>query len=251
MRRWRQPPTRGGGRARGPALGGDRRHRAWRPGASSPASSRSIPSATRSATPSAATRTTCAATSATDLGGVALLYALIAIHTFVWYPAEIVDAAAGLRLRLLAGLRDGDDRLGRCRASPPTRSAARRRVRCSTASSARSASAGSSARSSDGGVTLLLAARLVPIVPFSLFSYVAGRRARAGRPLRVDHRDRLHPDHRRHRSTSAPGSRSSRSTDPLLWASVAALLGLLLLTRLAAPRSIDQPLRTPSTEADS
>ena len=30
-----------------------------------------------------------------DGAGVAILYALIAIHTFVWYPAEIIDAAAG------------------------------------------------------------------------------------------------------------------------------------------------------------
>ena len=43
-----------------------------------------------------ATRRTCAEDlRELDAAGVAILYALIAIHTFVWYPAEIVDAAAG------------------------------------------------------------------------------------------------------------------------------------------------------------
>ena len=86
----------------------------------------------------------------------------------------------------------------------------------------------------EGGVTLLLAARLVPIVPFSLFSFVAG----AAQAPRV-----------RFLWTTAVGylpitavsvylgtSLEDLSlTDPWLWIAVAALLALLLLARRLKP----------------
>jgi uncharacterized membrane protein YdjX (TVP38/TMEM64 family) len=166
-------------------------------------------------------------------GGVALLYALIAIHTFVWYPAEIVDAAAGfvwgfwlafamvMTGWILQGL--AAYAIGRKAARPLLyRLAGEERFgRLEQAID-------------DGGVSLLLAARLVPIVPFSLFSYVAGA---ARVPVA------------RFAWTTAIGYipitalsiylgtrlEELSLTDPLLWAAVAGLLALLLLTRLVRP----------------
>src|SRR6476646_10440887 len=105
--------------------------------------------------------------------GPILILGLAVLHAFVFYPAEIVDAAAGFAygflpalvlvqagwiasglLCWLIGRRAarpllcrflGDDRFGR----------AERMVE-------------------RGGLTLLLAVRLVPILPFSLVSYAAG-----------------------------------------------------------------------------
>ncbi len=106
-------------------------------------------------------------------GGVALILALIAIHTFVWYPAEIVNAAAGfvygfwpaLGLVMAGWVAQGvlAYAIGRKAARPLLYSfvGERRFTRVEHAIEA-------------GGVSLLLAARLVPIVPFSLFCYVAG-----------------------------------------------------------------------------
>jgi uncharacterized membrane protein YdjX (TVP38/TMEM64 family) len=168
-----------------------------------------------------------------DLGGVALLYTLIAIHTFVWYPAEIVDAAAGFVYGfwpafamvmtgwILQGL--AAYAIGRKAARPLLyRFISEERF------------TGLERVIDEGGVTLLLAARLVPIVPFSLFSYVAGAaRVPVGRfawttaigyiPITG--------------VTIYLGTRLEElsPTDPLLWASVVALLGLLLLTRKLAP----------------
>jgi uncharacterized membrane protein YdjX (TVP38/TMEM64 family) len=168
-----------------------------------------------------------------DAAGVAILYALIAIHTFVWYPAEIVDAAAGFVFGfwpaflmvmsgwVLQGL--AAYAIGRTAARPLLyrfigESRFQRLERAIE----------------HGGVTLLLAARLVPIVPFSLFSYVAGAaRVPVGRfawttaigyiPITG--------------VSIYLGTRIEELslTDPLLWLSVAALLLLLLLTRLLRP----------------
>lgn len=110
-----------------------------------------------------------------DLGawGPFLILVLQLLHAFVFYPAEIVDAAAGFAYGFLPALLLvqagwiasgllcwligrkaarpllcrflGDDRFGR----------AERMV-------------------DRGGLTLLLAVRLVPILPFSLVSYAAG-----------------------------------------------------------------------------
>jgi uncharacterized membrane protein YdjX (TVP38/TMEM64 family) len=168
-----------------------------------------------------------------DATGVAILYALIAIHTFVWYPAEIVDAAAGFVygfwpafLMVMAGwVAQGlaAYAIGRKAARPllhryvgePRFRRLERAIE-------------------HGGIPLLLAARLVPIVPFSLFSYVAGA-ARVPVGLFA--------------WTTAVGyipitavsiylgSRLEELSlgDPLLWIAVGAVLALLLLTHLLRP----------------
>jgi uncharacterized membrane protein YdjX (TVP38/TMEM64 family) len=182
-----------------------------------------------------------------DAAGVAILYALIAIHTFVWYPAEIVDAAAGfvwgfwqafamvMAGWVLQGL--AAYAIGRTAARPLLHRfiGERRFARLELAIE-------------HGGVTLLLAARLVPIVPFSLFSYVAGAaRVPVGRfawttavgyvPITA--------------LSIYLGSRLEELSlsDPLLWASVLALLALLVLTRLLRPL-IDHPNPEAEAEAD-
>jgi uncharacterized membrane protein YdjX (TVP38/TMEM64 family) len=113
--------------------------------------------------------------SAKDLGvaGPLLILALTLIHTVVFYPAEIVDAAAGfvygflpaLALMMLGWLLSGllcyavghsvarpllDRWFGTARFERMEKAIER------------------------GGATLLLAVRLIPIVPFSLVSYAAG-----------------------------------------------------------------------------
>lgn len=109
-------------------------------------------------------------------GGVALIAALAALHTFVWYPAEILDAAAGyvygfwpaLAILTVCWTAQGmlAYEIGRRAARPLLERIVKpeRLTRLERAVE-------------EGGVTLLLAARLVPIVPFSLFSYVAGAAA--------------------------------------------------------------------------
>jgi uncharacterized membrane protein YdjX (TVP38/TMEM64 family) len=107
------------------------------------------------------------------LNGVAVLYAVILVHTVVWYPAEIVDAAGGFVYGFWGGLllvhvgwiAQGIVAwiVGREIARP----ALRRLVGGKRFDDAE--------RLVDhGGIPLLLAMRLIPIVPFSLFSYVAG-----------------------------------------------------------------------------
>ncbi|CAN5203438.1 hypothetical protein BH24ACT23_BH24ACT23_08390 [soil metagenome] len=167
------------------------------------------------------------------IGGVGILYAVVAVHTFVWYPAEIVDAAAGfvygfwlaLALLMVAWTAQGAlaYAIGRRAARPflyrwvgQERFERLERVVDS------------------GGATLLLAARLVPIVPFSLFSYVAGAaRVPVGRFL----------------WTTAVGYfpitalsiyfgtqlEEFSISDPLVWVSVVVLIVLLLLTSRLKP----------------
>jgi uncharacterized membrane protein YdjX (TVP38/TMEM64 family) len=107
------------------------------------------------------------------LAGPLLILALTLLHAVVFYPAEIVDAAAGfafgfgpaLALMMVGWVLSGlicfaighsvarpllDRWLGAERFERTERAIER------------------------GGATLLLAMRLIPIVPFSLFSYAAG-----------------------------------------------------------------------------
>ncbi|MDQ3572666.1 MAG: VTT domain-containing protein [Actinomycetota bacterium] len=165
--------------------------------------------------------------------GIAILFLLVAIHTFVWYPAEIVDAAAGFvfgfwpaMIMLTIGWTAqalAAYAIGRRAARPllhrfvgqPRFDRLERAVE-------------------SGGVTLLLAARLVPIVPFSLFSYVAGA---------------AHVPIWRFTWTTAIGyipitavsiylgSRLEdlSPTDPLIWAAALVVIALLLLTRRLRP----------------
>jgi uncharacterized membrane protein YdjX (TVP38/TMEM64 family) len=110
-----------------------------------------------------------------DLGfaGALIVYALALVHAFVWYPAEILDAAAGyvfdfwvaLPLVMSAWIMNAFVAywIGKHAARPLLfRAISQERFERYEGVVHR------------GGVTLLLAMRLVPIVPFSLFSYVAG-----------------------------------------------------------------------------
>jgi len=110
-----------------------------------------------------------------DLGvaGPLLILALALIHSVVFYPAEIVDAAAGfvygfwaaLPLMMLGWLLSGllCFFVGRSVARPLLdRWLGAERFERAEAAIER------------GGVTLLLAVRLLPVVPFSLLSYAAG-----------------------------------------------------------------------------
>jgi uncharacterized membrane protein YdjX (TVP38/TMEM64 family) len=110
-----------------------------------------------------------------DLGvaGPLLILGLTLIHTVVFYPAEIVDAAAGfvygffpaLALMMFGWLLSGllCFAIGHSVARPLLdRWFGTARFERAEAAIER------------GGVTLLLAVRLLPIVPFSLVSYAAG-----------------------------------------------------------------------------
>jgi uncharacterized membrane protein YdjX (TVP38/TMEM64 family) len=107
------------------------------------------------------------------LAGPLLILALALIHAIVFYPAEIVDAAAGfaygffpaLALTMLGWLLSGllCFAIGRSVARPLLdRWFGAARFERAEATIER------------GGATLLLAVRLLPIVPFSLISYAAG-----------------------------------------------------------------------------
>ena len=110
-----------------------------------------------------------------DLGlaGALIVLGLALVHSVVWYPAEILDAAAGFVYGfwgaaplIMAGWIVNAlvcYWIGRHAARPLLfRFIGRERF------------LGYERLVARGGVTLLLAMRLVPIVPFSLFSYVAG-----------------------------------------------------------------------------
>jgi uncharacterized membrane protein YdjX (TVP38/TMEM64 family) len=105
--------------------------------------------------------------------GVALVIALGLLHTVVWYPAEILDAAAGYvygfgpALPLVMGVWMASALaayyIGRHAARPVLYKLAgeERFLRLERAIDR-------------GGASFLLACRLVPIVPFSLTGFVAG-----------------------------------------------------------------------------
>jgi uncharacterized membrane protein YdjX (TVP38/TMEM64 family) len=167
-------------------------------------------------------------------GGAAILAGLMIVHTFIWFPAEIVDAAAGfvygfwlaLPLVMIGWTLQGllAYAIGRVAARPVlTKFIGHQRF------------SRVERMIEHGGVTLLLAARMVPIVPFSLFSYVAGATAvPVGRftwttavgyipitGLFVYLGTRL--------ETLSP-------TDPAIWGVTIAMIGLLLLTRHLRPQ---------------
>lgn len=175
-----------------------------------------------------------------DLGaaGVLLVAGLAALHTIIWYPAEILDAAAGyvygfwpaMGILMVCWTAQGflAYEIGRHAARPVLERFIRpeRFDRLERAVD-------------EGGVTLLLAARLVPIVPFSLFSYVAGA-ASAPRARFI--------------WTTAVGYLPITAlsvylgtrledlsvTDPRIWGAVIGLLALLLLARRLKPLFEDE-----------
>ena len=169
-----------------------------------------------------------------DLGGVLLVVWLALVHAVVWYPAEILDAATGyvfgfgfgfplvMASWLLSGLLSYA--IGHYAARPLLyRIAGEQRF----------------ARAEElvnrGGAMFLLAARLIPIMPFSLLGYVCG----AARVPLV-----------RFIWTTAVGytpitayftylgSRLEGFSigDPILWIGGAGLLLALLLVRFLLPR---------------
>ncbi|MDQ3103348.1 MAG: VTT domain-containing protein [Actinomycetota bacterium] len=166
-------------------------------------------------------------------GGVALVIAIAIAHSVIFYPAEILNAASGyvygfwaaLPLMMLAWLLNGIVCffVGRHAARPGLLRVLgeERFVRYE----------GVVER---GGATLLLSMRLIPIIPFSLFSYVAGS-ADVPFPRFV--------------WTTVVGylpitvlfiylgSRLEELslTDPFLWAGAVALVAGLLLTRRLLP----------------
>ena len=168
-------------------------------------------------------------------GGVALVAALAALHTFIWYPAEILDAAAGYvygfwpAMAILVVCWTAQGMLAYEIGNRAARPILDRYIDPARFHRVERAI-------NDGGVTLLLAARLVPIVPFSLFSYVAGAVA----VPRV-----------RFIWTTAVGYLPITAisvylgtqleefsiTDPRIWIAAAALIALLLLTRKLSPCS--------------
>jgi uncharacterized membrane protein YdjX (TVP38/TMEM64 family) len=167
--------------------------------------------------------------------GALLVLALAIIHTIVWYPAEILDAATGfvydfwpaLALVMAGWVISGILAyfVGRHAARPLLyRFVGEERFTKLERILER------------GGVTVLLAARLVPIVPFSLMGYVAGA-ARVPLPRYV--------------WTTAVGYlpitayfvylggrlESFSIEDPILWVGAAALLLGLLGVRFLLPRA--------------
>jgi uncharacterized membrane protein YdjX (TVP38/TMEM64 family) len=173
------------------------------------------------------------------IGGPALIVGLCLIHAVIFYPAEIVDAAAGfaygffpaLALVLFGWLLSGllSFAIGRSVARPLLDrwlGAARfERVEAAI---------------ERGGATLLLSLRLIPIVPFSLVCYAAGAaRVPVWRftwttmvgflPITA--------------ITVYLGSRLEglSVTDPLVLVSIAALLALLLGGHWAVRRQAARP----------
>ncbi len=162
-------------------------------------------------------------------GGVLIALALALAHAVIWYPAEILDAAigyvygfwAGLALAMLGWLINAVVAywIGRHAARPALwkvvghdRFERLERV------------------AERGGATLMLGIRLVPVIPFSLFSMIAGA---------------AHVPMPRFLWTTLVGylpitalfvylgSRLEElsPTDPILWIGAAVLIALLFLTR--------------------
>lgn len=107
-----------------------------------------------------------------DVGGLALLLALMLLHALIFYPSEIITATAGYVYGFLPGLAfvvpgwlvSGlvSYVLGRILGRPLLRKLLGRRFASLEGAIQR------------GGVPLLLAGRLIPIVPFSILGYAAG-----------------------------------------------------------------------------
>ena len=182
-----------------------------------------------------------------DLGfvGALIVYALGLVHAFVWYPAEILDAAAGyvfdfwvaLPLVMSAWILNAFVAywVGKHAARPLLfRAFSQERFERYERAVQR------------GGVTLLLAMRLVPIVPFSLFSYVAGA-------ARVPQWTFFWTTAIGYIPITAVfiylGSQLEELSleDPVLWLGVLVILALFLLTRRLA-RMMGLGSRPPTSE---
>jgi uncharacterized membrane protein YdjX (TVP38/TMEM64 family) len=162
-------------------------------------------------------------------GGVMIAFTLALAHVVVWYPAEILDTAVGyvygfwggLVLAMLGWLVNGllAYWVGRHAARPLLyRLAGQQRFDRMEA------------MVEAGGVTLLLGMRLVPVIPFSLFSMAAGA-------ARADLFTFMWTTAVGYLPLTAIfvylGSRleTLSATDPVLWIGAGVLIGLLLVTR--------------------
>jgi uncharacterized membrane protein YdjX (TVP38/TMEM64 family) len=177
------------------------------------------------------------------IDGVLIALGLALVHVVIWYPAEILDTAVGFvhgfalgfPLVMVGWLLNAVIAfwIGHHLARPVLyRMAGRERFLRYEGLVHR------------GGVTLLLGMRLIPIIPFSLFSYVAGA-ARVPFPRFV--------------WTTAVGYipitavfvylgsklEELSPTDPLLWAGALVLIALLLITRRFS-RSLGEAHRSPA-----
>ncbi len=168
-----------------------------------------------------------------DLRGLGVTGALIVlviglVHVFVWYPAEILDAAVGyvygfwLAMPLIMAVWLANALVAYWIARHAARPLLDRFIN-------RERFDRFEQLAERGGVTLLLAMRLVPIVPFSLFSYAAGAaRVPLGRFVWTTVIGYL--------PLTAVfvylGSRLEglSANDPVLWIGALVLIGLMLLT---------------------
>jgi uncharacterized membrane protein YdjX (TVP38/TMEM64 family) len=164
-----------------------------------------------------------------DFAGVLIVLALAIAHAVVWYPAEILDAAAGYVYGFWAALPlvMGGWLLNAALAYWIGQHAARPAL---WRVAGRERFERLERLAEEGGATLLLGMRLVPVIPFSLFSIVAGA---------------AHVPMGRFLWTTAVGylpltalfiylgSRLEELslTDPVLWIGAVVLIALLLLTR--------------------
>jgi uncharacterized membrane protein YdjX (TVP38/TMEM64 family) len=179
-------------------------------------------------------------------GGL-LVLALALAHAVIWYPAEILDAAAGfvygfwvaLPLVVVGWILNAivAYEIGRHAARPlASRLVGRERLLRAEFLIER------------GGATLLLAVRLIPIAPFSLFSYAAGA---------------VHVPRGRFLWTTVVGYlpitvvfvyvgsqlESLSLSDPIVWIGAIMLLVLLVAGRYVS-RSLREPVEPPAGERD-
>jgi uncharacterized membrane protein YdjX (TVP38/TMEM64 family) len=176
-----------------------------------------------------------------DLGawGVLVVLAMGLIHTVVWFPAEILDTVTGFVYGFLPGLAIVMATwMASAMVAYGIGAAAARPLLYRLAGRARFQRAEGMIH--DGGITLLLMIRLIPIVPFSLFCIVCGAaRVPLGRyawttlvgylPITI--------------VFVYLGSRldSLSATDPRLILAAIALIAMLALTRWLGPRLRREP----------
>ena len=166
-------------------------------------------------------------------GGLALLVGLMLLHAIIFYPSEIVTTTIGYVYGFGPGLALAvggwyvaallSYALGRTVGGPVLRRLLGRRFEWLETTMER------------GGPSLLLSSRLIPFVPFALVGYAAGA---------------THTSLWRFSWTTVIGympltvavtylgsqARTLSSTNPLLWAAVAVLIGLLVAERFLRHR---------------
>lgn len=171
-------------------------------------------------------------------GGVAIVFALAVLHSVLFYPTEILNTSAGfvygfwwaLPLMMAAWMVNGIicHQVGAYAARPLLlRLLHRERFERYERAVAR------------GGVTLMIALRLIPIVPFSLLSYVLGS---VGVPLWTFVWTTLVGYLPLTVVFILLGSRLEEisATDPVIWGGALVVIGLLLLSRWALPRLAEE-----------